>query len=502
MKKLCLIGVLLIVASAAQASISPAPMRPAPTDPVTAVREKLQQAFDDAKSNDFDNAEVAFDKAIHAKAFAALPESLRYQSLMVAGLVAKENKKNEVAHGLLVQASTYDAADATIWSNRLVTAYATGDNHDAAHCTAILASRWPKAMSEIRNAAIYVLQRDLVEANDNAADFEMLNALFDASWTDEDGRPDFLWQDLTRLLLEKGNVTKATTVAQHIRSANVALSMRVDKRFDVITQRNPEAFDVDRLAAAEITAAEARVKTTQGRLGPLLHLQRLLMLTQKYKQALAVTDGAVAAAAAGEGSKRYKDFDEKYVWLLNDRSRVLGRLGQWDEAARQMAKAARRPEGGAMNVSQAINLGGLYANLHQPDKALDAISEIGNMSDFGRMQLESVKLRIAIDQKDTAGIDTHMVYLRKHHDVAIGTWQNALLLHGDFDEAAKLLIERLRDPKWRNDAIVGMQKYADVQESPGVKDLNERWDMIVARPEVQAALLKVGRIEHFHVTSD
>ena len=154
-----------------------------------------------------------------------------------------------------------------------------------------------------------------------------------------------------------------------------------------------------------------------------------------------------------------------------------------------------------MNVSQLINLGGLYADLGLPDKAADTIVELGNMSPFGRMQLESVKLRIAVAKNDAAAIAASMDYQREHRADAIATWEDALLLCGKLDEAASLLIERLQKPAWRNAALVDMQHYADVTETPTEKLIHDRWNTVTARPDVQAAMQKVGRVERFHMAA-
>jgi hypothetical protein len=117
------------------------------------------------------------------------------------------------------------------------------------------------------------------------------------------------------------------------------------------------------------------------------------------------------------------------------------------------------------------------------------------------MQLESVRLKIAIVAKDKAATDHAMAYLRTHRADAIATWQDALLLDGDLDAAAALLIERLEKPAWRNDALVAMQHYAEITETPLERLTHDRWNTITARADVQTAMQKVGRVETFGITT-
>lgn len=92
-----------------------------------------------------------------------------------------------------------------------------------------------------------------------------------------------------------------------------------------------------------------------------------------------------------------------------------------------------------------------------------------------------------------------MVKLRAHKAEEPDTLQDALLLRGKLDEAASLLIERLENPEWRTDALVDMQHYTDVALAPMEKTIHDNWNTVTARPDVQAALQKVGRVETFAI---
>lgn len=492
--------VLLLVTGAARATVTRTPkLHDRAATPSKDAAGMVQQAFTDVSHNQTVSAQAELDEAIGSASFVDLPAQLRYRALLLDSLLATQTGQDKKAHDLGMQATAFDEADGTAWTTRLSTAFSLGYYSDAGHCVAVLAQRWPDTLGGLSAGAIGQVHQQLKHSQGSDADREMLDALFDARWQVGGAEPSDLWRDLALLHIERNDIGRATTVALRITSGETALSMRVDKRFDPITLGH--SFDVDRLVAAEITAAQEQMRTHPDRLQPVTDLQELLLLTRQYARVLSISEAVVAHAGQGDGAKAYTDFADRYNWVLDNRSRALKRLGRWEDALQVEVLAARRPEHGGMNVSQLTNLGGLYAELNQPDKAADAIVELGDMSPFGRMQLESVKLQIAVDRNDTPAIAASMDYLREHRTDAIATWEDALLLRGELDEAAALLIERLKQPAWRNAALVDMQHYADVTETPLEKMIHDRWDTITARPDVQATMAEVGRVERFHIAA-
>ena len=490
----------LLTVCTARATITPAPkLGDRAAVPAADLARLVQQAFTDASHNDTASAQAELDQAIHAEGFDDLPTDVRYRALLIAGLIATQDGQDKKAHEMVVRATAFDEADETAWTTRLSSAFSVGDYSDAAHSVAVFARRWPGKLGNVNSAAIGQLHYQFLQVQNPDADREMLDALFDAEWLEDGVEPSSLWRDLALLHIERNDIARAAAVASRIISAQAALSMRVDRRFDPITLKRPRDFDIDRLVAAEIKAAEERVKAQPGRLEPIADLQKLFLITGEYARVLSISDTVLAHAGQGDGAKTYADFDDRYAWVLDNRSRAFKRQGRWDDAVRTEVLAARRPEHGGMNVSQLINLGGLYAALDMPDKAAETIVELGNMSPFGRMQLESVKLRIAVAKNDAAAIAASMNYLREHRADAIATWEDALLFREKLDEAASLLVERLQKPAWRNAALVDMQHYADVIETPAEKLIRDRWNKVTARPDVQAAMQRVGRVERFRI---
>lgn len=497
---LALIGLLAAVTTV-QASTAPnfTPLPPSAAQAET-TQEKIRRGAALLDANEPSAAAAAFNSAIQSPDFATIPEDQRYLTLLAAGQIAEQAGEHKAAYPLLFRASEYNKAESSAWHARLAAAFSLKDFLDSARCIATIARRWPDTLDQINDRAIYRIEAYLgVGTEQVRVERDMLESLFDAKWKDSDGEPSTLWRDLARLLLDQGKIRKADAVAERIQSARVALSMRVDKRFDPITRRSIANYDIDRLVARELEEARVKALATPNMLRPQVLLQALLLDNLQYEQALSLGDDIIAKSKDGAGASLYTDFDDQYIWILDQRERALARLGRWDEAVRQLEQAARHPEQGVMNVSQIINLGTLYACLGKATEALDTVSDLGPPSPYGRMQQEMVGLIVATQKNDKAAIAVHLQFMREHRADAVSTWEDALLLSGELDAAADLLIERLKNTTWRSDALSDVQNYADVTDTPVDSEQLKRLRSIVSQPKVQNELAKVGRIEHVNL---
>lgn len=464
--------------------------------------ESIDQGVAYLRDDNSDAASTALDTAIRSSAFADLPASYQQRALVLSGLIAFEKKDYATAHDQMKRATSIDSPDLiakldeTAWNYRFQSAYYLENNRDGALSIIHIAQHWPTAIKEVNRGVIYQIDRG-IKGKDADLERDYLQALADINWDDDFNASDSLWRDLALLWLRQGDVQKAIQVSQRIKSARIVVAMLVDKRFDPITQANH--FDIDQIIDKQLASAKAAVAAAPDKLQPVTVLQGLLLDTHHYAEALSVSDAAIAKAGGNGGAKAYTDFDDSYVWVLDNRARTLVALGRWDDAVTQWQHAARRPEQGAMNVSQVINLADFYTILQRPKDALDTLTDLGEMSPFGRMQLEGVKLKAAVEQNDKAAISVHLDYLRDHRADAISAWQEALIVTNNMDAATDLLVERLANEAWRSEALVDMQDYLDSPGTPFATEEMRRWKAIVAEPKVQSELAKVGRIEHFNL---
>jgi hypothetical protein len=201
----------------------------------------------------------------------------------------------------------------------------------------------------------------------------------------------------------------------------------------------------------------------------------------------------------------YDDDETALNWLLDIYARAAVATKQWNEATRALELAAQGLENGHLNVSNVINLGALYADLGQGDKALRVLAEISDadsstlLSPFGRMQWQGVRLAAALAKADATLVNTSLEYLRTHQADAIDAYQEALLRTDRLDAAAQLLIARLHDPDRYRAALIDVQVYTFPPAPPGLAHLRSRWRDVAGRPDVQEAVGQIGRIEKFPI---
>jgi tetratricopeptide (TPR) repeat protein len=229
----------------------------------------------------------------------------------------------------------------------------------------------------------------------------------------------------------------------------------------------------------------------------------VLIESRRTIEALKLLDEVLARAAAPNGGRpAFPDAGEELAWTMDYHARVLAQLGRYDEAVAELRAAAQRPEYGGPNISQSINLAGLLASLGRFQEA-DAIAGAvlaRDLSPYGRMQAEAVRGCARVQANDRSGAAGSLAFLKAHQADAPQALQEALICAGDLDGAARLYVDRLRDPDRRIAALSELQDYAAPPvTTPLQRELARRRLLVRARPAVRAAIAKVGRIEHYNL---
>jgi len=117
------------------------------------------------------------------------------------------------------------------------------------------------------------------------------------------------------------------------------------------------------------------------------------------------------------------------------------------------------------------------------------------------MQLEHVRLRAYLEQGKREDAETVLAYMRANQNEAADNWQTALLDWGDTEGAASWFIARLHDPRQRSDALWSAQIFPRLPALPIEEQANARWDALMARKDVLAAIDEVGRREKIPIYS-
>ncbi len=301
------------------------------------------------------------------------------------------------------------------------------------------------------------------------------------------------WRDLALLQLERGDSDKARATTAQVTDPYSLISMRADNRFATVRQYLP---DINTDVAQQIRAMRGVIAGKPDELEPVLQLGELLLTSSRFDEALQLMDGVIATVNGPKGPKAYVDYDTMYAWILDTRSRALLCLGRWDEAVAQLLSATHLPEVQGDNVSQVINLADLYNDLGRPRDARAALSALRStdMSPIGRMQ-ETIELIASADELgDQAEVERQLAYARDHRDDSPAGYEQALISANRLDEAARVLIGRLQDPSERIDALMQVQDYKAYPLPSRAQKIRLRWQSVVQRPDVRAAIDRVGNV--------
>jgi tetratricopeptide (TPR) repeat protein len=274
--------------------------------------------------------------------------------------------------------------------------------------------------------------------------------------------------------------------------------MRADRRFDALREANPGRFDVKASAEAQLRLTRDQMARAPDALAPVTLLATQLMYLGRHAEALELAETAIKRAKSPTAeTKPYTDGGQQFPWLLDVKAQALFGLGRFDDAVRQRVEVSMLQEQGSQNVSQIINLAGLYAQLGRPVDALSTLRQVGTPSEFGRMQAEGVKLHAAVQLHDQRAIEEALGYMRAHRLEALDTFQFALVTAGATEESANLMVQRLADEDQRSDALLSLQSLAPGVQTPTSTERSANWKKLKEDPRVKAAIERVGRVERY-----
>ena len=438
------------------------------TTAIDAERQSFHDALRELQDDNWSRADDLLDKVVNDAAFSALRSGERHNALFLAGATAFRAGDNKRAHALYVSSSSMLEATGLDWHGRLEAANAGNDYADIIFCLTTIAARWPKTLSNVQDQIILSAVREAVRLPpQDEVSFRLLDALFQAGWKlDNRIEPSQVWRDFALLLIERNQVDRASSVSARITSPGALIGMKADKRFDRLVKPNPERFDIDAAANREERNLRAYCEDHPRSLQAIVDLTYSLLSLNRYDDVLRITDGALAEFSAGKSKPPPYDDLGDIIWIMDSRARALMGLNRWDEAVEQLVRAGRRPEHGDMNVSQAINLAFAYVEIGRPKDALLAISELGDASPYGQMQVEAVRQAAALELGDADSAAAALSYLRAHRIDAMTTFQEALVRAKLLDEAADLLVSRLADRMMRTQALIDVQHYTDPAAPP------------------------------------
>jgi hypothetical protein len=434
-----------------------------------------------------------------AKGFSALSADFQYRTLSTAAKVAFDDGQPGIARDYLKRVLAMPQAGYEDWYTQLRAAIRLEQKLDAVNCWTSIAQKWPERLADLPDRSIYSAVTDAKALKHDVA-LRLLQALYKAHWNPPwPSGPSGIWRDLALLLLERDRVPEAIGVSTAVSDPYVLIAIRADRRFDAVTAANPAMFDIAAAAEREMRERRRAAENAPDSLALRNSVIVELRQQQRYAEMLAEADSVLQELkSTNSPEKIFKDYKDQYPWLLEYRARALKRLHRWDEALEQLTAASQINVNGRANVSQLINLAALDNALGRPEEVLAHVRGLdGSTNALGMMRIEKVRLEAAVQLGDKVQAARALSYLKEHRADSLPFYQWSLIVANELEQASKLLISRLRDKDQRQDALQSVQRYAAEPGPEWDQSLGARWRAVLDRPEVQAAILQVGRVESY-----
>ena len=460
-------------------------------------RQQLVSAYAMSRNEQYAGALLAFESAIADPLFAALDVADQRSALSAAAKAANRTGDLKRARALYRRATTQYTMDPDDVYRLSLVEYELKHYRPSMEAYLELVERWPELLDETDAPHFYRLYRSLENSPDDG--LRLLQAMFDAKWDHPTNDSSWVWFELARMRMIRGEHDLARLTIKRITAPAQIVRMRVDKRFDPIVDRDARAFDVN---AAALRAVDAMQRKTEAKPQDLdVQVQyTYALLSAGMNDAVVAHTGrlldAVAAAKADEPPLRNV---QAQVWLMNNRAVAMRRLGRIDDALADMQRASALTEDGQTNVSQALNLGTLYCELARPDDALVAIDTLGQMSPYGELVESLVRFRAALLKGDRRNADRILDAIRRGSDDSPTLLLDALMHAGRVAEAAGIVKDMLASTDERTDILDWLQQYRTSDPLPGDVEYRSNIDALREREEVRAAVDKVGRIERHDI---
>lgn len=457
-----------------------------------AYAQQWDTAIEQSRSGNTLAALIAMQRLMESPLLADFDAERRGRAAQFAGWTAAMQKQPALARRYLQQALLALPGDASILTT-LVSLDLNDDQPAAAveHLTQALARA--DSPLAIDHHTISYLQYHLREQP--AQRMALLQALFDNGWKSGGSEPTGLWLALATLQADNGRGDAIPTTLVRIDTPAELIRLRSDKRFDRYVDRADARFDP--LKAAQAHLDTLRVSGLLDRVldARMVDFSSTLLMLDRNEEVLALTDTLAEAAAEGQSPPAAEA--EWIAWLLNSRIAALRRLQRTDEALATAKLAARIGALGPDGLEHQMNVGFVLNSLGQTQEAEAAMETLTGLSGYGQAAQALIRFAAARERGDaTATAAARAVIVAQRQDARL-FYREMLLEEGDLDGAAAVLIEQLRSPLERSDALASLQDMRVYPSLPGDVRIDAAWRELKQRSDVQAEVSRVGRIERY-----
>lgn len=337
------------------------------------------------------------------------------------------------------------------------------------------------------------MQRGLIQAPTERR--ELLQALFDNHWLSDGDEPSDLWLILAGLQHDAGNGDAVRATIARIDGPMELIQLRSDKRFDAYIDRAGPRFNPRMAAQRQLDAQRVRASLNQDVDASLARLAAAALMLGDNAQVLAITDATAKAIAEG-----LHFVGPQLKWgsaLLASRATAQHRLGQPDAAVDTLRIAVRMTEGTPHASVQQLNLGLLLMALGRYEEAQAAVATTAPRTGYATAQRHYIRFIAAQQRGDKTAAADAARGVSEQGPAAADLLYQLPLAAGRMNEAMVMLMVQLESVKLRSSALLALQDMRSAPTLSADAAVQARWRELVARPEVQAALAEVGRIDRY-----
>lgn len=460
-------------------------------------RQRLVSAYAMSKNEEYAGALRSFEAVIADPLFATLDASDQRRTLSAAAKAANLTSKQTRARDLYRRATTGYTMDPDDVYRLSMVEYELQHYRPSMAAYLELVERWPELLDEHDAPHFYRLYRSIKENPDDG--LRLLQAMFDAKWDDPKNNSSWVWFELARMRVARGEHDLARQIIKRITAPSEIVRMRADKRFDPIVDRDAHTFDVNAAALRAVDTMQRKAEAKPQDLDVQVQYTYALLSAGMNDAVVAHTGRLLDAIAVAKTDEPPLRNVQSQVWLMNNRAVAMRRLGRIDDALADMQRASTLTEDGQTNVSQALNLGTLYCELARPDDALAAIDTLGQMSPYGERVESLVRLRAALLKGERRNADKILNAIRRGRDDSPTLLLDALMHAGRVEEAAGIATDMLASTDARTDILDWLQQYRTSDPLPGGREYRSNIDALRERDDIGAAVDKVGRIERHDI---
>lgn len=290
---------------------------------------------------------------------------------------------------------------------------------------------------------------------------------------------------------DRGKAAEAAKAVAGADDPRVLMYVAGDRRF-AQTWDQPDRFNWTALEEARLARARAAMDETPDSLGPVHDALASLRALGRYDEAILIGQAYRARLQDGEA---FDDREEQGDRLLADLADSLLDTGDVKEAEAVFTEAIGPDDGGERSTDARMSWAGRLLDLARPRDVLKVLAglDLDYVTPYGEAWIDAQKA-CAWNDIDAKAAEPLLESLRKRRDENPGALSEALICMNRLDEAAALLIWRLQSPEHRSGALDPFWSARPPPVvTPWLAEFNRRRLSLQTRPDVQAALAKVGR---------